>query len=93
MANLMYRIKNDKKFFVIMMVVLFVVLFDLFVLVFDVVQFVELSKNVANRFAGFKSINIVAGIFSILATVAICVYLVLMKKTIKVDLSQKDKKR
>ena len=93
MANLMYRIRNDKKFFAIMMVVLFVVLFDLFVLVFDVVQFIELSKNAANRFAGFKSINIVAGIFSILATVAICVYLVLMKKTIKVDLSQKDKKR
>ena len=88
MISLSYRFKNNKK-----LLVLAIILFDLLVLIFDIVQFVEVSKNVTNRFAGFESLNILAGIISVIAIISIIVYLIFCRRKIKVDISQKDKRR
>ena len=66
-------------------------MFDLFVIVFDVCQFVRLEKNSIDRFGMFSEINIVAGVLNILAIVAVFIYLILRQKKIKAHVGDKSK--
>ena len=93
MISLSYRFKNNKKLLILAIILGVAILVDLLVLIFDIVQFVEVSKNVTNRFAGFESLNILAGIISVIAIISIIVYLIFCRRKIKVDISQKDKRR
>lgn len=93
MISLKYRFKNDRKLLILAIILGVAILFDLLVLVFDIVQFIEVSKNATNRFAGFEILNIFAGIISAFAIVAVIIYLILAKRKIRVDTSLKDKRR
>lgn len=89
MNDMIYKIKNNKFKFLFYLVLGFVLLFDLFVAVFDIVQVVELNKNSVNRFSGFIELNIIAGVLNVLAIVLIVVYLIISKRKIKVHLDDK----
>ena len=85
MSKLIYKLKNDKLFLALFVAVLFVVLFDLFMLVYDIVQFVKISQNPVNLFNGFVSLNVFAGVLNILAIGVITAYYVLNLKRVKTD--------
>lgn len=85
MSKLIYKLKNDKLFLALFVAVLFVVLFDLFMLVYDIVQFVKISQNPVNLFNGFVALNVFAGVLNILAIGVITAYYVLNLKRVKTD--------
>lgn len=89
MSRLIYKIKNNKLIFSALAVLFSVLVFDLFVAVFDIVQFISLQKNAVNRFSGFIQINILAGILNVLVVALIIVYLIISKRKIKVHLDDK----
>ena len=93
MNKLLYKMKNNKLLTGVVIGILLVILFDLFVIIFDIVQFVKLQENSINRFAGFAEINITAGVLNILAIAVILVYLILRKRKLKVQISDKTKSR
>ena len=83
MSRLLYKLKNDKLFLALFVVVSVVVLFDLFMIIFDIIQFVKISQNSVNLFGSFISLNICAGVINILAIAGIIAYLVILKRKIK----------
>lgn len=85
MNRLLYKLKNDKLFLILFVSISAVVLFDLFMIVFDIVQFVKISQNAVNLFDGFVALNVFAGVINILAIAAILVYFILNKRRIKTE--------
>lgn len=85
MNKLIYKCKNDKLFMIVCVLVSFVILFDLFMVVFDIIQFVKLTQNSVNLFNGFIALNVIAGVFNILAGLAGFVYFMLNRRRIKTD--------
>lgn len=74
------RILNDKILFAIFVFVCVVVAFDVFVLVFDVVQFIMVASNRALYSKAFVAINVIASVMNLLAVAACVLYVVLRKK-------------
>lgn len=91
MSKLIYKLKNDRLFLILFAVVSFVVLFDLFMIVYDIVQFVKISKNSVDLFASFISLNLFAGVVNILVIAAIVAYFVVGFKRLKVDVRHNKK--
>ena len=85
MNRLIYKCKNDKLFLILFVSISAVVLFDLFMVVFDIVQFVKISQNSVNLFNGFVGLNVFAGVLNILAIAAVLVYFILNKRRIKTE--------
>lgn len=85
MNRLLYKLKNDKLFLILFVSISAVVLFDLFMVVFDIVQFVKISQNAVNLFDGFVALNVFAGVVNILAIAAVFVYFILNKRRIKTE--------
>ncbi len=85
MNSLLYKLKNDKLFLILFVSISAVVLFDLFMVVFDIVQFVKISQNAVDLFDGFVALNVFAGVINILAIAAILVYFILNKRRIKTE--------
>lgn len=85
MNSLLYKLKNDKLFLILFVSISAVVLFDLFMIVFDIVQFVKISQNSVNLFNGFVALNVFAGVINILAIAAVFVYFILNKRRIKTE--------
>lgn len=85
MNRLLYKLKNDKLFLILFVSISAVVLFDLFMVVFDIVQFVKISQNAVNLFDGFVTLNVFAGVINILAIAAVLVYFILNKRRIKTE--------
>lgn len=92
MISFKYRFKNNKMLLIFATIIFAVLLFDLFVLIFDIIQFVAVSKNVTNRFSGFETLNIFAGILNICIIVAIVCLVIYSRKKLKVDVSNNAKK-
>ena len=92
MISLKYRFKNNKKLLILAIIVLVTAVFDLFVFAFDITQFVAVSKNSTNRFAGFETLNIFAGLLSVFAIVSILIYIILARRKIKIDISLNGKR-
>ena len=85
MSKLLYKLKNDKLFLILFVSISAVVLFDLFMVVFDIVQFVKLTQNSVNLFNGFVGFNVFAGVINILALASVLVYFILNKRKIKTE--------
>ena len=85
MNRLIYKCKNDKLFMALCIVISVAFLFDLFMIIFDIIQFVKLAQNSVNLFNGFVALNVFAGVINILAGFAVSVYLILNKRRIKTD--------
>ncbi len=85
MNRLIYKFKNDKLFLILFSLISIVVLFDLFMIIFDIVQFVKISRNSVNLFDGFVGLNVFAGVLNILAIAAVLVYFILNKRRIKTE--------
>lgn len=85
MAKLLYKLKNDALFLALFVVIFAVILFDLFMISFDIIQFVKISQNSANLFNSFISLNIFAGVFNCVAIVVIILYFVLDSRRIKIN--------
>lgn len=93
MRNFLFKLKNDKLFAGFVLGLSIVILFDLFVAMFDIVQFVVLTNNSAGLFNSFSVINIIAGVMNALAIIAIMVYLILSRRTLKAQIKDKTKSR
>ena len=74
------RILNDKILFVIFIVVCAIVLFDLFVLVFDIVQFVIVADNSAALSNNFRWLNLLASGLTIIGVIGCFCYAIFRKK-------------
>ena len=83
MNKLFYKLKNDKLFLLLFAAISVIVLFDLFMLIFDIIQFVKISQNSVNLFNGFVTLNVFAGVINILAIAVIIAYLAVSKRKIK----------
>ena len=83
MNKLFYKLKNDKLFLLLFALISVIVLFDLFMLIFDIIQFVKISQNSVNLFNGFVTLNVFAGVINILAIAVIIAYLAVSKRKIK----------
>lgn len=78
--SLWNRIRQDKILFAIFVFVCVAVVFDIFVLAFDFVQFVIVSNNRPALSRAFTTINIVAGAINLLAVLACVLYAIFRKK-------------
>lgn len=78
--SLWNRIRQDKVLFGIFVFVCVAVAFDVFVLVFDIVQFAIVSNNRPALSRVFTPINIVAGVINLLAVLACVLYAIFRKK-------------
>ena len=83
MNKLFYKLKNDKLFLLLFAAISVIVLFDLFMLIFDIIQFAKISQNSVNLFNGFVTLNVFAGVINILAIAVIIAYLAVSKRKIK----------
>ncbi len=92
MNRLIYKCKNNKLFCSLVLYALLVLLFDLFLVIFDVVQLVKLSKNSVDLMNGFSAVNITAGMLNGLVIVFIALYLIFSTRKINVDISKNNKK-
>lgn len=84
MGKLIYRLKNDKMFLCECLVVCCLLIFDVFMIAFDVVQFAKLSRNSADLFNGFVSLNIISAVVNFLVIVMVVLFIMLQNKKIKV---------
>lgn len=78
--SLWNRIRQDKILFAIFVFVCVAVVFDIFVLAFDIVQFAVVSNNRPALSRAFTTINIVAGAINLLAVLACVLYAIFRKK-------------
>lgn len=83
MDKLLYKIKNNKLLAGIILAVFAIILFDLFVIVFDIIQYVKLSKNAVDYMNGFVAVNVIGGVLSLIAVGLIVFYLIFRSRTIK----------
>ena len=83
MDKILYKIKNNKLLSGIVFAVMLIVLFDLFVIVFDLIQFIKLSKNAVDYMNGFTAINVCGGIFSLIAVGLVVFYLIFRRRKVK----------
>jgi uncharacterized membrane protein len=77
--GLWHRIRQDKILFAIFVFVCVAVMFDLFVLVFDIVQFAIVSNNRPALATSFTALNIIAAALNLVA-VAVCVLYAIFRK-------------
>lgn len=89
MSKLVYKFKNNKLFFAVAIALLLVVVYDVFVLTFDIIQFAKLSESAVNRFSGFETINILAGVLNAAMIVLIVFYMIFSRRKISVKISGK----
>ena len=91
MDKFLYRIKNNKLLAGIVFAVMLVVLFDLFVIIFDLIQIIKLSKNAVDYMSGFTAVNILGGVLSLLAVALVGFYIIFRRRKIKVQVNDKTK--
>lgn len=89
MSKLVYKFKNNKLFFAVAIALLLVAIYDVFVLTFDIIQFAKLSESAVNRFSGFETINILAGVLNAAMIVLIVFYMIFSRRKISVKISGK----
>ena len=89
MSKLVYKFKNNKLFFAVAIALLLVAVYDVFVLIFDIIQFAKLSESAVNRFSGFETINVLAGVLNAAMIVLIVFYVIFSRRKISVKISGK----
>lgn len=90
MVKLLYKIKNNKLLAGIIFGVFCVILLDLFVIIFDIIQFIKLSKNTVDFMSAFMPLNILAGVINIVAVGVIVFYVIFRKRNLKAVVSKRD---
>lgn len=91
--KILYKLKNNKLFAGIIISIFAVILFDLFVIIFDLIQVVKLSKNAVDYMNGFIALNVTGGILSLLAVGLVVFYIIFRRRKIKVQIDDKSKSR
>lgn len=91
--KILYKLKNNKLFAGIIISIFAVILFDLFVIIFDLIQMVKLSKNAVDYMNGFVALNVTGGILSLLAVGLVVFYIIFRRRKIKVQIDDKSKSR
>ena len=91
MNKILYKMKNNKLFAALVVFISLIFLFDLFLVIYDILQLVEIKGNSIVRFAGYSTINIIGTVANIVAVLAIILYFIYTRKKIKVQVSDKTK--
>ena len=81
MISKFYKLKKNKWLFSLAIVIASVLLFDLFAIVFNIVQICILPGNKARLAAGFVTLNIVTICLNAVCVLLIVTYLIVRKYT------------
>lgn len=79
MISKLLKLKKNKFLFVIAIVFAVVVLFDIFAVIFNIIQIAAMSSNPVNFTGAMIPINIIAISLNVAFVILIAVYLVLRK--------------
>lgn len=83
MVKFLYRFKNNKLLASVIYFGVLVILFDLFIATFDIVQFIMLSKNSANYMSDFKLLNIFAIVLNLIEISFVIFYVIFRRRKLK----------
>ena len=80
MNSLVYKLKQSKVLCVLAIALLVVALFDVAVVIFNIVELVITNINPAKLVSGFLTFNIIAAIVNALAVICVILYILLRKR-------------
>ena len=79
-SSLIYKLKQSKVLFAIAIALLVVAVFDVAVIIFNVVELIVSSINPAKLVSGFLTFNIIAVIVNALAVICVILYILFRKR-------------
>ena len=78
--SIIYKLKQDKFLLVLATTLLAIVLFDVAVIIYDVVNLVLTRSNPAKLASGFMTFNIVAASINLAGAIAVVIYMIFRKR-------------
>ena len=91
MNKFLYKMKNNKLFAALVIFVSLIILFDLCLIVYDVLQYIEIKGNSIVRFVGYSTINIIGTVLNIVAVLVVIAYVIYRRRKIKVQIKDDTK--
>ena len=83
MVSLFYRIFRDKLLFALLIMVAIAFILDLSLVIFDIIQFIQVSKSATNLSVGFVSFNIIVLVVNVVVLIFGLVYYLLKRRVVK----------
>lgn len=78
--SIIYKLKQDKFLLVLATALLAIALFDVAVIIYDVVNLVLTRSNPAKLASGFMTFNIVAASINLAGALAVVIYMIFRKR-------------
>lgn len=78
--SIIYKLKQDKFLLVLATALLAIALFDVAVIIYDVVNLVLTRSNPAKLASGFMTFNIVAASINLAGAIAVVIYMIFRKR-------------
>ena len=78
--SIIYKLKQDKFLLVLATALLAIALFDVTVIIYDVVNLVLTRSNPAKLASGFMTFNIVAASINLAGALAVVIYMIFRKR-------------
>ena len=79
-SSLIYKLKQSKVLFTLAIALLVVAVFDVAVIIFNVVELIVTNINPAKLVSGFLTFNIIAAIVNALAVICVILYILFRKR-------------
>lgn len=83
MVSLFYRIFRDKLLFALLIMVAIAFILDFSLVIFDIIQFIQVSKSATNLSVGFVSFNIIVLVVNVVVLIFGLVYYLLKRRIVK----------
>ena len=78
--SIIYKLKQDKFLLVLATALLAIALFDVAVIIYDIVNLVLTRSNPAKLASGFMTFNIVAASINLAGAIAVVIYMIFRKR-------------
>lgn len=78
--SIIYRLKQDKILFALAIALLVVAVFDVAVIVFNIVELIVTNINPSKLASGFLAFNIIAACINVAGALAIISYIIFRKR-------------
>ena len=83
MVKIFYKLLRDKLLFSLVIAIMITFILDITLLIFDLIQFIKVSKSATTLAVSFVSFNIVVLVINILVLIFGLIYFLLKRRTIK----------
>ena len=90
MVKFFYKLKNDLFLMIVSIICALVFLFDVFIVIFNLIQFIVAMNNSIKIFGGFLGLNIFTIIINVVAFILIVVYYIFSRRQV---VSKNDEKK